>query len=109
MPTTTTNQGLPLPTNTDDPNIPEDLTSLATAIESRLVLRYANTSDRSTKNPSPTEGQFSYLTGDNTFWFYNGSAWAQLYLYSTPRPTFHVGTSAPSSGTGVNGDVYFRV
>lgn len=107
MPTTTPYQALPVPVDADDPNIPADMMSLAVAIEKRLVQQYASVAARSAANTTPSEGQFSYIATDDTFWYYNGTTWTRLYLYTTPRPTITVSTSAPSGG--VNGDIHFRV
>lgn len=107
MPTTTPIQALPVPVDADDPNIPGDILSLALAIEKKLVQSFASIAARSSANPTPAEGQFSYIATDDTFWYYNGTTWTRLYLYTTPRPTVTVSSAAPSGG--VSGDIHFRV
>ena len=106
MPTSTPAQGFPVMSETDYPDIPADVLSLATAIEKRVVGVYNDTTDRSTKVPSPQEGQVAYLKDTNTFTYYDGAAWQAMFQQP---PSFTSGTSVPSSGTGNNGDVYFKV
>lgn len=104
MPTTTSNQGFPLPVAGDDPNVPDDLNTLALAIERRVVGVYNSTSDRSTRVPAPQEGQVAYLKDSNTFTYYTGSAWAEMF---PAQVSITSGTANPTGGS--NGDVYFKV
>lgn len=105
MPTTTTMQALPLPIPADDPNIPDDMSSLALAIEKKLVGVYASTTDRGTKVTSPVEGQVAYLQDTNTFTFWTGSAWAAVV---PAQVSITAGSSVPSGGTGNDGDVFLK-
>jgi len=106
MTTTTPAQGFTVPTSDDDPNIPDDMLTLATAIEKRVCGVYNSATDRGTKVPSPQEGQVAYLKDTNTWTYYNGSAWTGMFA---DVPTFSSGTSVPSNASGANGDVFFKV
>lgn len=106
MSTTTSNQQLPVPTATDDPDVVGDVTALATAIEKKLVMVFTSTSDRSTRVPSPTSGMFAVMTDTDTVVFYDGAAWKTVYPPQVPAVTN--GSVVPSSGSGANGDVFFK-
>jgi len=106
MATTTPQQGFPVPTAADDPDIPGDLLALALAIEKRVVGVYNSATDRDTKVSAPQEGQFAYLKDTDVLTKYNGSAW--VAAFAAP-PNFTSGTSVPSNATGNDGDVFFRV
>jgi hypothetical protein len=108
MPTTTANQQIPLPVDTDDPNIPDDLNTLATFLEHQIVGIYTTTSDRDTRaNSTAKEGQVAFVKADNSFWVWNGSTWDKMYISYSYVPAITSGTAAPSGGN--NGDVYFKV
>lgn len=106
MATTTPAQGLPIPEETDDPAIVEDITNLALAIEKRLFAVYSNLAARDAAVPTPQAGQAAYLLDSKKLTIYSGSAWE---TYPKAVPTFTTGTAVPSNNTGVNGDVYFRI
>lgn len=106
MATTTPQQLFPIPSEGDLPDVPVDLAALANAIEKRVAGVYNSTSDRSTKITSPQEGQVAYLKDTNTWTFYDGSAWQPMFA---AVPTFSSGSTVPSSGSGNNGDVFFKV
>lgn len=108
MPTTTSNQQIPLPAEGDSPDIPADLSTLALFLEHQVVGIYTSVSDRNTRATSPKEGQVAFTKDTNTFYVYDGAAWQQMYIsIGTPPPAITSGTTAPSGG--VNGDVYLKV
>lgn len=108
MPTTTSNQQIPLPVQGDDPNIVDDLTTLVTFMEKQLVGIYASVTDRNARATSPKEGQIAFTKDANLFWLYDGTTWQQMYIsIGTYVPQITSGTAAPSGGN--NGDVYFKV
>lgn len=80
----TTNQGLILPDGTDNANVPLSVqeliqgTSASNALENRLVQRYLSIADRTARNPTPIEGELSYLTDLNRYDTYTGTAWIPL-------------------------------
>ena len=53
-------------------------TNVNTYLMQQAVMVFADASARSTAITAPSEGMVTYLTGDNTFWFYNGSAWEPI-------------------------------
>lgn len=79
----TTNQGLILPDGTDNANVPLTFTDFVTTpgsgMENRLVQRYLSIADRTTRNPTPIEGELSYLADLNRYETYTGTAWISLY------------------------------
>lgn len=107
MPTTTADQGLPLPVSADDPDVVADLAAVVAAMEKKLVRTYTSATDRNAKNASPTEGQVAYLLDVNTLTYYTGSAWANMFPPTIPA--FTSGTAVPANSVGVNGDVFFKV
>ena len=105
MPTTTPGQSFPVPVLGDDPNVPDDMTNLALAIERRVFGVYNTVTDRNTRVPAPQEGQVAYIKDTNAFVYFNDVAWVEMFQQP---PTFYNGTTVPSNTQGVNGDVYFR-
>jgi hypothetical protein len=103
MATTTPYQDLPVPEDTDDPDVVDDLTNLAVAIEKRLAGVYNTTTDRDTRVTAPAEGQVAYLKDANTWTFYDGSSWTEMFAVV---PSITSGTAAPSGGA--DGDIYFQ-
>lgn len=78
----TTNQGLIIADPTDLNDVPASLNELITgggtpanAVENRLVQRFLSSVDRTTRNPTPFEGELSWLSDTNQFEYYNGTAW----------------------------------
>lgn len=106
MPTTTPGQGFPVPVNSDDPNIPEDMTVLALAIEKRVVGVYNSAADRASRVAAPQEGQVAFLKDTNEFTFYDGATWQPMF---PKQVTITSGTTVPSNSSGSNGDVFFKV
>jgi hypothetical protein len=106
MATTTPQQLFPVPTAGDDPDIPADLLALANAIEKRVVGVYNNVTDRNTKVSAAQEGQVAFLKDTNTFTYYDGAAWQNMFA---AVPTFTSGSSVPSNASGTNGDVFFLI
>lgn len=108
MATTTPLQNLPVPEDTDDPNIPADITALATAIEKRLVGVYNDAADRDARITAPQEGQVAVLKDTDKIHGYFSGAWKQIYP-AQGLQTIRNGSAAPDNSVGVDGDVYFRV
>jgi hypothetical protein len=101
----TTNQGLIVPDTTAVNNVPADLTTLLTgsgtpanALENRLVQRFLSSVDRTARNPSPFEGELSWLSDTNQFEYYNGTAW--VAFQQSPQQAFNaVGGAALNNAT----------
>lgn len=97
MPTNTTNQQIRIPVPGDLNDVPADMAAMlsgggtpANGLEGRLVQRFQSIVDRTTRNPSPIEGELSYLADLNRYETYTGSAWLPL-----------VGTTAFAADTTV--------
>lgn len=81
----TTNQGLMVADPSDNANVPASITELlsgggspSSGMENRLVQRYLSSTDRASRNPTPNEGELSYLADTNVYEFFNGSAWVNI-------------------------------
>lgn len=72
---TTPIAGLVYPALTDDPDIPADIHTLASSVDTQVVPRYATTTARNAAITSPTEGQMCYCIDTKELYIYNGSAW----------------------------------
>ena len=93
--TITTNQGLIVADATDVNDVPASFTELlsggvtpSAGLENRLVQRYSSSTDRTTRNPTPNEGELSYLTSTDVYQWYNGTTWVDLakgYVSETTR------------------------
>ena len=105
MTTLTTDQQLTLPANTDANDIVTMISSLivgTAAVESRLVKRYLSSTDRTARNPTPAEGEFSYLLDVNELDSYDGAAWQQVWRSGAPRGIMAtpISTTTDSAGFG---------
>lgn len=81
----TTNQGLIIADPTDVNDVPASMNELVTgggtpanALENRLVQRFASAIDRTARNPTPFEGELSYLLDTNQFEYYTGTTWVSF-------------------------------
>jgi hypothetical protein len=82
MATTTSIQALPLPTYDDAPNIPDHLLALAQAIEQKLVMVFATTTDRDAKNPIPSGGMICFITNTLEFQAYDQTGWRTFLSFT---------------------------
>lgn len=105
MPTTTSMQGLPLPVPTDDPNVPDDMSTLALAIEKKLVGVYASVSDRNSKVTTPVKGQVAFLQDTTKFTYWNSSAWVDMV---PSQVSITSGSTVPANSVGNNGDLFLK-
>ena len=116
MSTPSTQQLLPLPSETDAPDVPVVLTTLVTALEKRLVGAYASAAARDgITSPGFVAGQVCYLLDTKKFYIYD-SGWKLLSLWQDGGawlaghlPQFYKGTTAPSNSTGADGDIFFVI
>lgn len=67
------------------------------------ILVFATTAARDAAITSPQEGQFAYITADDTVYYYTGSAWAVSAMdntaYTAYTPTFRAGSWTAGNGT----------
>ncbi len=98
MPSSTSDQQLILPVDTDVNDVVTALTSYNTGTESRLAKRYASAADRSARNPTPTTGELSFLIDSKTMWFYDGTGWVREAVVAGVRVTNAGNPIAVTSG-----------
>lgn len=106
MTTTTPLQALPVPQETDNPDVPVHMNALAVALEKRLFGVYNSASDRDAKITSPAEGQVAYQKDTDKVYLYINT-WTQIWP-ATGVPAVFKGTTVPNNSTGVDGDLYFK-
>lgn len=109
MPGNTPIQGFRIPTGGDDPDVVDDMTQLANAIEKRVLGVYADATDRDTKVAGRVEeGMMAYLKSDNSTWYYDGAAWVS---WPARGQKIGSGTTVPTNADPnyINGDVFFKV
>lgn len=106
MPANTIATGWPIPESADDPDVVDDMTKLAQAIEKNAIGVYNTVADRDTKTATVVaHGMFAFTKDTNTLWYRSTDAWVQ---FPPVTPIIRSGTAAPSNAVGINGDVYFR-
>lgn len=84
MTTQTSDQGLVIPDYPEQADGPLDFYQFATGgLESRLVKRYANATDRTTRNPTPQANEFSVRAdAPGILEYWSGSAWVSTSSYA---------------------------
>lgn len=86
MPDITADQALILPNATDNANGPLAFSNYNAGVEPRLVKRYASDADRLVRNPTPDDGELSYLLDTQQFYRYDNGGWLTVRASdSTPR------------------------
>ncbi|MEM9610961.1 MAG: tail fiber protein [Actinomycetota bacterium] len=111
MPTTTAVQAITVPSPTDPVDVPGDLTTVASALELRSVMRFANTAARDASiGGALTAGMVAWTDDDNTLRIYNGSVWHPI-SYGDPIGTLvaYAGQTAPHGYLACDGSAYSRV
>ena len=69
----------------------------------QVISIFVDATARDAAIESPTEGQFSYLTGLNVLTYYNGSAWADFLSTGTvSNKTANYSTAATDAGNTIN-------
>jgi len=99
MPTTTSNQGLTIPAGSDVNGVPAAFVAYNTGVESRLAQRFLSSADRTVRNPTPTEGELSYLADADRFDRYTGAAWTPLVTAGYVGTTLRVVSAATFTTT----------
>lgn len=85
MPVNSANQGIPEQQGTDLANLPSAQVSWDGVIENRLVQRFTNTADRTSRNPSPNENELSALASEDRYEVFDSANWVSL---AGPRAWF---------------------
>ena len=102
----TTNQGAPYP-NVNEPlnNVNDWIYALATFMETRATQRFATQAELASKRPTPSAGEFAWVTDGQVLQVYNGTTWKRVF---PPQPMVYSGTATPSSALGQPGDLYIK-
>jgi hypothetical protein len=110
MPGTTPAQGFRIPIQADDPDVVDDMTQLAKAIEKRVVGVYATEADRDTKTIAAgvEEGMIALTKDNDKVWRYDGAAWVE---FPVRQAKVGSGPTVPTASDPayVNGDIFFKV
>ncbi len=70
---------------------------------SQVVAGFVDSTARSAAIETPLEGQLTYLSGSNTYQWYNGSAWTDLISTgSVSNKTANYTTAATDAGNTIN-------
>jgi hypothetical protein len=90
MTTYSTDQQLVLPVNTDGNDVVTHIGLLVEGfsndgVESRLVKRYLSSTDRTARNPTPNQGELSYLDNVKELDSYDGTNWQYVWSLAAPR------------------------
>lgn len=102
----TTNQGLPYPNaNEYIKDVNDHIRNLAKAVETQLVMKFADMTTLGTKVPAPTAGMLAFITADKTLLLYDGTAWKRVYPYA---PMTYSGNTTPASTLGQPGDFFIQ-
>jgi len=110
MPTNTPIAGFRIPVGGDDPDVVDDMTQLALAVEKRVIAVFATPAARDTAYAGLLEeGLFAFTKDANKLWWYDGAAWIE-FVPSTGQK-IGTGSSVPSNTdpTYSNNDVFFKV
>lgn len=82
---------------------PLNASELNEYLMSQVVAVFVDATARTAAIETPTEGQLTYLTGDNKYQYYNGSAWADLLSTgSVSNKTANYTTAATDAGNTIN-------
>jgi hypothetical protein len=82
---------------------PLNASELNTYLMSQVVSTFVDSTARADAIETPVEGQITYLTGANTFQYYNGSAWVDLLSTgSVSNKTANYTTASTDAGNTIN-------
>lgn len=83
MVATTPRNSIPYPQQGDSPNQATAMANLVGQVDRRMVPRFTNTTDRTTRVPSPSEGMIGYLASADEYQIYRAGAWVKLAFAKT--------------------------
>jgi hypothetical protein len=82
---------------------PLNASELNEYLMSQVVAVFVDSTARSAAIETPLEGQLTYLSGSNTYQWYNGSAWTDLLSTgSVSNKTANYTTAATDAGNTIN-------
>ena len=84
--------------------LPLNASELNDYLMSQVVAVFVDATARTAAIATPVEGQVTYLSGSNTFQFYNGSAWVDLLpgTGSVSNKTANYTTASTDAGNTIN-------
>ena len=92
-----------IPADEDEPNVNGDMAALINAIERRLLMSWPDRATRTTAITAPHNGMRTYIENVHEIDERINGQWVKVW------PTTYSGTTVPSPGLGVVGDVYFQL
>jgi len=82
---------------------PLNASELNEYLMSQVVAVFVDSTARTAAIETPVEGQITYLTGANSYEFYNGSAWVSLGLFAgVSAKTANYTTVSSDAGSTIN-------
>lgn len=110
MPTTSPDQGVPLPESTDLRNtFPGAMAAYNGVIEPRVNLRYSSAADRATRHTTIVDGEESFLGDSDKKYVARGGAWEPAHRALQQPAATASRTTTISIPTGVSGVSGFAV
>lgn len=103
MPTPTPIAGIPIPSGLEKPNGPDQLNAMAVVIESRLVNRFNNATDRTKQWADPSKGSLSYILDKARYEYWSGASWLPVIVDPVKNAT-----RALSAGVYTDTDRYIN-
>lgn len=108
---TTVINGYTYPESTDQPLVPSDLRTLAEQVARGGIMRFASSADRTTSfttlGISPSAGMMSYLTDQNVYESYDGTAWGST-AWASYTVSWTASGSAPAIGNGTLAGFFYK-
>jgi hypothetical protein len=97
---------LPYPDNNEHlKDVPDFFLALTTSLDAKLPAVFNDTTDRTTKWPSPTAGRICWMKdGTPRLTVFDGTTWKAVYV---GNPRVLSGTAAPT-GSAIAGDLYVQ-
>lgn len=105
MSANTADQQITYPVGTDLADNPQAFLDMLGDVETRLVLKYTNTADRTARHTAPVEGDLTGLATENRFDVYNGAAYVSLAARIDHFMVRRTADGTPGSGAVNNNTV----
>lgn len=108
MPEQTPGGQFTIPRIEDDPNVTDDIKTLALGVEKRVIAIYGNTAQRDAAASAMgvTRGMFCFTSAEQTVWWWDGANWIQ---FPARTPAITSGAAVPANSSGVEGDIFFKI
>jgi hypothetical protein len=106
MPVNTTDQQITLPVDGDAADVPQSFLDQTADIESRLLKRYADATDRDTRNPTPNNGEMCFLSSANQWMRRHLGVWVPDPFQSAIRKASEVLVVNNSTAFVLDGELF---